>query len=125
MNENEISYVVRGCIFTTFNKLGPGLLESTYEHALAYEIKKAGLISRQQVAFPLVYESVHLNAGFRADLIVQEKVIVEIKSVENLMEVHHKQLLTYLRLSGIKLGLLVNFNCSNIASSVFRKVNNL
>ena len=125
MNENEISYAIRGAIFKVFQTLGPGLLESAYQKILSFELTKAGLNVKQQVALPIVYESEHLEAGYRIDLLVDEKVIIEIKSVENLSEVHHKQLITYLKLSGKKLGLLVNFNSAKIEESIYRKVNNL
>lgn len=125
MTENDISYIVRGCIFEVYNQLGPGLLESSYEAALAYEIINKGLSVKSQVSLPLVYKEKHLDVGYRIDLLVENKVIIEIKSVENLLEVHHKQVITYLKLSGIKLGLLVNFNSENISKSIFRKVNGL
>lgn len=125
MHENEISYIIRGAIFKVFQVLGPGLLESAYLKILAFEIRKSGLNVKEQVALPVVYENEHLDAGYRIDLLVDEKVIIEIKSMENLAEVHHKQLITYLKLSGKKLGLLVNFNSSKIEESIYRKVNNL
>ena len=123
MHENEISFLIRGAIFKIYNSLGPGLLESAYEAALDYELKKEGLKVRRQVPLPLVYEGVSMEVGYRIDLLVEEKVIIEIKSVENLAEVHHKQVLTYLKLSGRRLGILVNFNCSAIEKAIFRKVN--
>ncbi len=125
MTENEISYEIRGCIFNVYNNLGPGLLESVYEAALGYELSKKCLYYSVQVGLPMIYEDLRLDTGYRMDILVENKVIVEIKSVENLLEVHHKQLLTYLKLSGLKLGLLVNFNSNNISKSVFRKVNGL
>ena len=125
MTENEVSYLIRGAIFKVYNQLGPGLLESAYEAALCYELRKSDLNVTSQVALPLLYEGVKLDVGYRIDLIVEGKVLVEIKSIETLLEVHHKQVLTYLKLSGIKLGLLVNFNCMEIDKSIFRKVNNL
>ena len=125
MEENEISYQIRGCIFNVFNSLGPGLLESVYEAALSHELTNAGLTIRSQVPIPVVYNGITLEPGFRADIIVENKVIIEIKSVENLAEVHHKQVLIYLKLTGIKLGILVNFNTENISKSIYRKVNNL
>ncbi len=125
MTENQISYTVRGCIFNVYNTLGPGLLESACEAALMFEIQKAGLIARNQVALPMIYQTVQVDVGYRLDILVEEKVIIEIKSVETLLDVHHKQLITYLKLSGLKLGLLVNFNTSDIVSSIFRKVNGL
>jgi GxxExxY protein len=125
MTENEISYIIRGAIFKIYKKLGPGLLESSYEAALAYEMQQAGLNAIKQVGLPMRYESVETEVGYRMDLVVEGKVVVEIKSVETLMEVHHKQLLTYLKLSGLKLGLLVNFNTPDIDKGIFRKANGL
>jgi len=125
LEENEISYQIRGCIFNVFNSLGPGLLESVYEAALSHELTNTGLTIRSQVPIPVVYNGITLEPAFRADIIVENKVIIEIKSVENLAEVHHKQVLTYLKLTGIKLGILVNFNTENISKSIYRKVNNL
>lgn len=108
-----------------YNELGPGLLESAYEVALAYELQKEDLVIQTQVSLPLIYEDVKLSVGYRLDILVENKVIIEIKSVEALAEVHHKQVITYLKLSGKKLGLLVNFNTENISTSIFRKVNGL
>ena len=125
MNENNISYEIRGCIFTVYNKLGPGLLESAYEAAIAYELKKKNLQISTQIGLPLIYENIKMDIGYRLDILVESKVIIEIKSVDNLLDVHHKQLITYLKLSGLKLGLLVNFNSSDISQSIFRKVNGL
>jgi GxxExxY protein len=125
MNENEISYKIRGAVFKVYNALGPGLLESAYEATLMHELIKENLGVKSQVLLPVVYDDVKLDVGYRIDLLVANKVIIEIKSVENLAEVHHKQVLTYLKLSGLKLGLLVNFNCSEIEKGIFRKVNSL
>jgi GxxExxY protein len=125
VEENEISYKIRGAIFKVFNALGPGLLESAYEAALRHELLKLGLEVKSQVGIPLVYDKVNMEIGYRIDILVENKVIIEVKSVENLAEVHHKQVITYLKLSGKKLGLLVNFNCANIDESIFRKVNGL
>jgi GxxExxY protein len=125
MTENDISFQIRGCIFKVYNNLGPGLLESAYEAALIYELNKCNLKVRQQVALPMIYDTVKVDVGYRLDLIVEDKVIIEIKSVENLLDVHFKQVITYLKLSGIKLGLLVNFNCDDISKNIFRKVNGL
>ena len=125
MTENELSFAVRGCIFKIYKTLGPGLLESAYEAALIFEIGRAGLHVKNQVALPMIYETVKVDVGYRLDLVVEHKLIVEIKSVEHLLEVHHKQLITYLRLSGLKLGLLVNFCTEDISQSIFRKVNGL
>lgn len=125
MVENEISYKVRGAIFNVFSELGPGLLESTYSAALIHELQEIGLEVKGQVPVPLIYKGLKFPVGYRLDLLVENKVIIEIKSVENLSEVHHKQVITYLKLSGIKLGILVNFNTVDISMSIFRKVNNL
>jgi len=125
MTENEISYKIRGAIFKVYNALGPGLLESAYEAVLAYELNKQGLVVKTQVPLPLIYEEVKLDVGYRIDILVENKVIIEIKSVEAISEVHHKQVITYLKLSDLKLGLLVNFNCEDIQKSIYRKVNKL
>lgn len=125
MTENELSYLIRGAIFKTYYKLGPGLLESCYEALLLHELKKIGLVVRSQVALPFIVDGLSLQVGYRIDIIVNDLVLIEIKSIENLTEVHHMQVLTYLKLSGLKLGILVNFNSSDISKSIFRKVNNL
>jgi len=125
MLENDLSYLIRGGIFRVYNNLGPGLLESVYEAALAFELRKEGLNVRTQVALPVIYNDVQLDLGFRIDIIVNELVIIEVKSIEALQEVHHKQVLTYLKLSNKKLGILVNFNTENIANAIIRKVNAL
>jgi GxxExxY protein len=125
MEENDISFKIRGCIFKVYYALGPGLLESVYEAALLYELNEINLRAENQVPIPVIYNEIKLDLGFRADLIVEKKVLIEIKSVENIAEVHHKQVLTYLKLTGIKLGILVNFNSEEISHSIYRKVNGL
>jgi len=125
MTENEISYKIRGAVFKVYNALGPGLFESAYEAVLAYELTQMGLEVKTQLPLPLIYNEIKLDVGYRLDLLVENKVIIELKSVENITEVHHKQVITYLKLSGKKLGLLINFNCSDIEHSIFRKVNGL
>ena len=125
MIENEISYIIRGCIFKVYNELGPGLLESAYEAALVYELKLAGLDVVCQLGLPFQYETIQLDIGYRIDILVNDAVIVEVKSVENLTGVHFKQVVTYLKLSNKKLGLLVNFNTSKMEDSIKRIVNNL
>ena len=125
MHENDISYLIRGAIIEVYKQLGPGLFESVYENALCHELTQKGLEVKCQIALPLIYKGIKMEAGFRIDMLVQDKVLVEIKSLEQLAEVHHKQLLTYLRLSGKKFGLLVNFNTNDILKSIFRKVNGL
>ncbi len=125
MKENEISYVIRGAIFKVYNTLGPGLLESVYAAALEVELKNEGLEVQREVPIPVYYENVKLDIGFRMDLLIEKKVIIEVKSVANLVEVHHKQVLTYLKITKLKLAILVNFNVDNITSGIFRKVNGL
>ena len=125
MSENEISFIVRSAIIHIYKKLGPGLFENVYKHILKYELEKRGLQVKEEVALPVIYENNKFDIGFRLDLLVNDKVIIEIKSVENFHEMHHKQVLTHLRLSNLKLGILVNFNTNNILDSIFRKVNNL
>lgn len=118
MTENEISYKIRGCIFKVHSKLGPGLLESVYEKALSYELLKEGLVVENQVPVPMSYDEIRFEVGFRLDILVAQKVIIEEKSVESLADVHHKQLLTYLKLTERKLGLLVNFNVSKLEDKI-------
>ncbi|MBN2521456.1 MAG: GxxExxY protein [Bacteroidales bacterium] len=125
MTENELSYIIRGAIFKVYNTLGPGLLESVYVAALVYELKKAGLLIKTEVPLPVIYEQEKLELGFRIDILVNDLVIIEVKSIELLAEVHHKIVLTYLKLSSKKLAILVNFNTQNIAESIYRKVNKL
>ena len=125
MNENEISYKVIGAAIDIHKDIGPGLLESAYENALAYDLKNMGFDIRQQVAMPFIYKEVKQEVGYRIDLLINEKVIIEIKAVEVLVPVHFAQLLTYLKLSGLKLGLLINFNSKILKDSIHRVVNNL
>lgn len=125
MIENEISYKIRGAIFEIYNTVGPGLLESAYEAALHYELKKAGLKVERQLQLPFQYKDVKLEVGYRLDLIVEDKVIVEIKSVTDFSAIHFKQLTTYLKLTKVKLGLLVNFNASNMQEGIVRIANNI
>lgn len=125
MTENEISYIIRGAIFNVYNNLGPGLLESAYEAALKIEIMKAGLTVETQVYLPLVYEGATIPKAYRIDLLVEKKVIVELKAVQHVSDVCYKQLQTYLKMTGLKLGILVNFETADIASSIHRRVNGL
>ncbi|MBC6700031.1 GxxExxY protein [Hymenobacter puniceus] len=125
MHENDISFLVRKSALAIHTALGPGLLESVYETLLCHELRKAGLDVKTQVALPVLYDGLRLENGFRTDLLVEGKVVVELKSVEILLEVHHMQLLTYLKLSDHKLGLLINFNVPSIKAGIFRKVNGL
>ena len=125
MTENEISYIIRGAIFKVYNAFGPGLLESVYVAALIFEINKKKLKVLKEVAIPVYYQNEKLEVGFRLDLLVENKVIIEVKSIEILADVHHKQVLTYLKLSNIKLAILVNFNVDDIELGIYRKVNGL
>lgn len=125
MTENEISKIILDCCFKIHRELGPGLLESVYEEVLSHEITKQGLRCERQVPIPVVYETVKMEIGFRADIIVEHKVIIELKSIEAVLPVHKKQLLTYLRISGLKLGLLINFNEELLKDGLTRIVNNL
>ena len=125
MTENELSKIVVNCAFKVQNSLGPGLLESAYEECLFYELNKTGLKIEKQKALPLVFEEVKLEIGYRIDLIIENKLIVEIKSVETLNDVHFAQLLTYLKLTNSKLGLLINFNVALIKNGIKRIANNL
>ncbi|MCB0455178.1 MAG: GxxExxY protein [Aequorivita sp.] len=125
MTENELSSKIIGACIEVHKQLGPRLLESTYEVCLAYELKAMGLEVKQQVPLPVVYKEIKLNAGYRIDMIVENKVIIEIKSVDNLAPIHIAQLLTYLKLRDIKLGLLINFNSVKLVDGLKRIVNNL
>ena len=126
MTENEISRIIIGACIKIHNELGPGLLESVYEAILHYELTvnhKLNAIRQQGIS--VIYEDVKLDLGFRADLIVENKVLIELKSVEHIKDVHKKQPLTYLKLTGLKLGLLINFNESLLKNGITRIVNNL
>jgi len=123
MTENEISKIVFESALKVHKNLGPGLLESAYEECLFYELKKSNLIVEKQKALPLIYEEVKLDVGYRIDIIVENKFIIEVKSVESLNEVHLAQVLTYLRLSDCKLGLLINFNVKLLKDGVRRIIN--
>ena len=125
MTENEISYLIRGAIFKVYNNLGPGLFESVYESALFYELTKLELKVQKQIEVIVSYEEIILDTAFRLDLLVEDKVIVELKSVEELAPIHYKQIATYLRLSNKKLGLLVNFNTLNILNDIKRIANKI
>ena len=125
MTENEISYKIIGAIIDLHKNLGPGLLESAYEFALAHDLRELGLDVQQQVAMPFVYKNVKQDVGYRIDLLVENKVLIELKAIENLAPVHYAQTLTYLKLSTIKLGLLVNFNTKIVKEGIHRIVNNL
>lgn len=125
VQENDISFAIRGAAFKVNTELGPGLLESVYEAALSYELIQSGYEIKNQIGIPMVYADIKMEVGFRLDILVNDLVIVEVKSVEALTDIHHKQLLTYLKLSGKKLGLLINFNSTSLKDSIVRIVNNL
>ncbi len=125
MTENEISYKIIGAAIELHKNIGAGLLESAYEAALAYDLRELGLDVKQQAPMPFIYKEVKQDIGYRIDLLVESKVIVEIKSIENLAPVHFAQTLTYLKLSGLKLGLLINFNTKTVKEGIHRIVNNL
>ena len=125
MTENELAKIVVDACYHIHTGLGPGLLESVYEAVLAKELERRGLQVRRQVSVPIVWEDLSFDEGFRADLIVEDKIIIELKSVEKLVPVHAKQLLTYLRLTKIRLGLLVNFGEALIKDGIKRVVNGL
>lgn len=125
MDENEISQLVIGAAINVHKDLGPGLLESSYQECLAYEIEQLGLNVRTQVPLPLIYKEINLGIGYRIDILIENKVIIEVKAVDALTEIHSAQLLTYLKLSKIKLGLLINFNSVLVTNGIKRLVNNL
>ena len=125
MHENEISDVIIGTCIDIHQKLGPGLLESVYEKILKYELIKKGLVVESQKDIELIWDHNKIGVAFRADIIVEEKVIVELKAVQSIDPVHKKQLLTYLRVTGLKLGLLINFNKDFLRNGVVRIVNGL
>jgi GxxExxY protein len=125
MSENELSRIVFDCALKVHQTLGPGLLESAYEECLFYELKKTGLTVEKQKPLPLIYEEIKLEIGYRLDIIIENKLILEIKSVDALNEIHFAQLLTYLKLTDCKLGLLLNFNVILIKNGIKRVVNKL
>jgi GxxExxY protein len=125
MHENEVSKIIVDCSYKVHTTLGPGLLESVYEEVLFYELQKRNLKCEKQVNVPVYYENIKMDIGFIADTIVEDKVIIELKSVEKLHDVHKKQLLTYLKLTNMRLGLLINFNVNLIKEGIHRIVNGL
>ena len=123
MTEKEITYQIRGAIYDTYNALGPGLLESVYEEALIYFIQQRGLLVERQVEVPIVLDDITLATPLRLDLLVEKCIIVEIKSVSEMKDLFHKQILTYLKLTNLQRGILVNFNTDDIHYSMWNKVN--
>ena len=125
MHENELSKIIVDLCFKIHTGLGAGLFESVYEEVLAYELTKNKIEFKRQIIVPVIYDNLKMDIGFRADIIVDNKVILELKSVDSILPVHKKQLLTYLKLTGLKLGLLINFNESLIKDGITRIVNKL
>ncbi|WP_216690383.1 GxxExxY protein [Hymenobacter siberiensis] len=125
MSENDISFNVRKAAFAVHTALGPGLLESSYEDAMLYELRRAGFAVQTQVGLPMIYAGQQLDIGYRIDMLVNRKVIVELKSVDSILDVHKEQLLTYLKLSKCKLGLLINLNVVHVKEGILRIVNGL
>lgn len=125
MTEDELSYKIIGTALELHKTLGPGLLESAYEAALAYDLKAEGLKVKTQLDVPFIYKEIKRDIGFRIDLLVENKVLIEIKSVEKIAPVHFSQTLTYIKLTGLKLGLLINFNSQYLKTGIHRVVNNL
>ena len=123
MTEDQITYAVRACIFNVYNHLGPGLLESVYEEALCYEIQKRGMRVKRQKQVPIIYDGIELRTALVLDILVENKVIIELKSVIELKDVHYKQLMTYLKLSNLYVGLLVNFNTADLQQNIKRIYN--
>jgi len=119
---NEISYKIIGCAYKVHAALGPGLLESAYEACLEYELLQSGLNVERQKPLPVIYNEVKLDAGYRIDLLVEGQIIIEIKSVEAINPIYEAQLLTYLKLSGCKLGLLINFNVTDLKKGIMRRI---
>ena len=124
MTENAISYQIRGAIYDVYKALGPGLLESVYEEALTYELQKRGLKVERQREVPIQYDGHLLSTSLRLDMLVEDKVIIELKSVKELQDVFFKQTLTYLRLTNLHLGILVNFNVNDILDNAIHRVLN-
>ncbi|MCD4681078.1 MAG: GxxExxY protein [Bacteroidales bacterium] len=125
MTENEISYKIIGAALQIHKTIGPGLLESAYESALAFDLKEIGFDVKQQFPMPFIYKNVKQDVGYRIDLVINNKVIIEIKSIETLAPIHYAQTLTYLRLSNLKLAILINFNCKILKDNIHRIVNKL
>ena len=120
MFENQITEKIIGCAIEVHKQLGPGLLESAYEECLYYELVKIGMDVKKQLALPLVYKEIKLDAGYRIDFLVENKVIIEIKSVDTIAEIHKAQLMTYMKLANINIGLLINFNVTKLKDGIVR-----
>lgn len=120
MELNDLTYKIIGCAFKVHAELGPGLLESTYEVCLEHELLKAGLAIERQKALPVIYDNIKFDAGYKIDILVNSQIILELKSVDELAPIHQAQLMTYLKLSGLKLGLLLNFNVKDMKKGIKR-----
>ena len=125
MSENEVGDVILGATMKVHSALGPGLLESAYEACLVHELGKRGMDVKRQVALPLIYDGIKLDAGYRLDLLINDRIILELKSVEMFLPIHMAQLLSYLKLSGLKLGYLLNFNVVHMRDGIKRIANGL
>ena len=125
MTENDLSYKIIGAAIEMHKNLGPGLLESAYESALCYDLQQMGFDVKTQVSMPMIYKEIKMDVGYRIDLLVENKIIIELKAVENLSPVHYAQTLTYLKLSDLKLALLINFNSKILRDGIHRIVNKL
>lgn len=125
MRENDLSFIIIGAALELHKNIGPGLLESAYEAALTYDLREKGLVVQQQAPMPFFYKEVRQDLGYRIDLLIENKVIVEVKSIEKLAPVHFSQTLTYLKLSGLKLALLINFNTKFLKDGIHRIANDL
>jgi len=125
VNENQIGKAILGCAIKVHTVLGPGLLESAYEACLAKELDNAGLAYQRQLILPIVYEGLKIDAGYRLDLLVQNLVVVEVKAIDKLIDIHRAQLLSYLKLGGYRLGYLLNFNVTKMRDGMVRLVNGL
>lgn len=125
MTENQISEIIIGCAIDVHKAIGPGLLENVYQECLLYELIKKGLKAEKEKPLPVIYKEIKMEVGYRADIMVEDKVIVELKSVEALNDLHTAQILTYLRISDRRLGLLINFNVPRLTDGLKRYVNRL
>lgn len=124
MEENEITYKIIGAAYNVYNGLGPGLLESTYQKVFAYELRKQGLNVIDQLPVPIMYDGKIFGEELKADMLVENKVIIELKSVDEIRKVYYKQLMTYLKLKGLRFGLLINFNCTDFRNNGIHRVAN-
>jgi GxxExxY protein len=125
LDENRLGEIILGCALKVHRALGPGLLESAYETCLAHELQKSGLAAKRQLAMPVTYDGLAIEAGYRIDLLIEDRVVVEVKAVERLIDVHRAQVLSYLKLGGFRLGYLLNFNVPRLTDGIIRLANGL